>query len=146
MKCSRSSCWCTTGTTSRSDARIQGWLVLGPGDITLPRMEASIVLVWRNRPWRLEPSVRFVFIYLCCLSLSSCCWHHPLVFINNNSELPPRFQNERQNACCVCFYPAFFFFFFLRGGSRTLIAFLFFSLSAPLLEKFKKHIIPADDE
>lgn len=73
MKWNCSSCCSTSGTTFRSDAGIQGWLLPGLGNISLLREGASIVLVWRNKSLPLQSSKGFGFGFFClfCISVSS---------------------------------------------------------------------------
>lgn len=70
MKWNCSSCCSTSGTTFRSDAGIQGWLLPGLGNISLQREGASIVLVWRNKSLPLQSSKGFVFVFLFILYFS----------------------------------------------------------------------------
>lgn len=88
MKCNCSCCCCcccsTKGTTFRSDAGIQGWLVSGLGDITLWREGASIALVLRNKTLCLQPgSVLFLCIYLFFLTFAK----PSVTFIKNSLGL-----------------------------------------------------------
>lgn len=103
MKCSCNSCCSTTGATSRTDARIQGWLVLGPGDISLCRTEASILLAWRTRAGICGPGCfRFLFIYTS--SLSPVLAGNILSFSRTTkvSCLPSFKTKDAMRGLCVC--------------------------------------------
>lgn len=80
MKCKRSCC----GTTFRSDAGIQGWLLPGLGDIILRRDGASISSALKNKRRCLEPGwVLFLFIYIALFHYSPFKYP-PLTFIKNS--------------------------------------------------------------
>lgn len=95
MKCNCSCCSFTTGTTFRSDAGIQGWLVSGPGDITLWREGASISLVrGEHKPASAAGKILLIYLYFLSLFPSKCSLPASIKSSVGFLKVPYRIKNK----------------------------------------------------